>query len=135
MLVPIYSYVSGIDAKILEASDDLGASSWQTFWRVVLPLSLKGIMTGCLVVVLAAFGEFAIPEFIGGGKHAYWGTLVGNNFLLLSDYNAGSAVIFFGIFSLLLSLVIVYYTLQVLLSLISGFVTVPQKILLFKFYD
>jgi len=132
MLLPIYGSISNIDHRIIEASNDLGGSSLQTFWRVILPLSLKGIFFGCLVVILAAFGEFAIPEFIGGGKYAFWGELVKNNFLILSDYNSGSAVMTFGITLLFLSLSFVYVILRFLLLLASHFVSIPQNILLLK---
>jgi spermidine/putrescine transport system permease protein len=132
MLLPIYNSISNIDNKVLEASSDLGGSSWQTFWRVIFPLSLKGIFFGCLVVILAAFGEFAIPEFIGGGKYAFWGELVKNNFLVLSDYNTGSAIITTGIIFLLISMFIVYVSLRILLLIINKFVTIPQNIILLK---
>jgi len=135
MLLPIYNCISNINPRILEASGDLGASSWQTFWRVILPLSIKGIGSGWLVVTLVSFGEFAVPELIGGGKYAYWGNLVVNNFLLLSDYNAGSAVIFFGILVILASLLLIYAALKLLLLVLSHFVTIPQKLLRLNFAD
>lgn len=133
MLLPIYNSISNIDDKVLEASSDLGGSSWQTFWRVIFPLSLKGIFFGCLVVILAAFGEFAIPEFIGGGKYAFWGELVKNNFLVLSDYNTGSAIITTGIAFLLFSMLTIYISLRILLLILNRFVTIPQTIILLKF--
>lgn len=129
MLIPLNVSVSDIDTRIIEASSDLGANGWQTFWRVIFPMSLKGIFSGFVVVLLSAYGEFAIPEFIGGGFYFFWGNLVVNKFLFLSDYYAGGAVMFFGIACLIISMMILYVFLRVVLHVLSYFVEIPQNVL------
>ena len=53
----------------MEASADLGASVWKTFFTVTLPLTVSGIRTGVLLTFVLGFGEFAIPALVGGGKY------------------------------------------------------------------
>jgi spermidine/putrescine transport system permease protein len=76
MILPIYSSLEKFDHRLFEASSDLGATWWQTFWRVVVPVSLPGIRSGFFLVLVPAFGEFAIPELIGGDKKMFVGTVV-----------------------------------------------------------
>lgn len=129
MLLPLYSAVGNINPKVLEASADLGASNWQTFWRVIIPISLRGIFFSFVMVVLSSFGEFSIPELIGGAKYVYWGNLVVNKILFLSDYYAGSAVMFFGIFCLLTSIGMFYFLTRLILWLLSFVIDIPEKVI------
>lgn len=76
MILPIYSSLEKFDRRLFEASSDLGATWWQTFWRVVVPVSLPGIRSGFFLVLVPAFGEFAIPELIGGDKKMFVGSVV-----------------------------------------------------------
>ncbi len=116
MLIPISNAFAAVDYKLIEASSDLGASSIQTFFKVILPMSMKNMFFGFLVVLLASFGEFAIPEFIGGGKSLFWGNLVVNKFLFMADYNMGAALIFCGIGTLFASLLAAYILLRIFLK-------------------
>jgi spermidine/putrescine transport system permease protein len=90
MVMPLYSMIEKIDSRLLEASSDLGATSWQTFKNVTLPLSLPGIKTGVLLVLIPSFGEFVIPALLGGGKNMLVGTLI-SYFFLVSRNNAYGA--------------------------------------------
>jgi len=91
MLMPLYSILEKIQHDVLEASLDLGATHWQTFTRITIPLSLSGIKTGVFLVFVPAFGEFAIPSIIGGGKQMFVGSLVSHYFLVVRDSNLGAA--------------------------------------------
>jgi putrescine transport system permease protein len=78
MILPIYAALEKIDYSLVEASFDLGATPWKTFWRVNVPLSMKGVIAGCVLVFIPAMGEFVIPELLGGpdtvmiGRVLWW---------------------------------------------------------------
>ena len=65
MIMPIYSILEKLDIRLREASLDLGATRWETFMRVTVPLSMPGIKTGFFLVFIPAFGEFVIPILLG----------------------------------------------------------------------
>jgi len=65
MILPLYANLEKHDATLLEAAADLGARPWRAFLRVTLPLSLPGIMAGCLLVFIPAVGEYVIPSLLG----------------------------------------------------------------------
>lgn len=81
MVMPLYTALDRLDVRLLEASADLGATSWQTFWHVIVPLTRDGIWSGFFLVLVATFGEFTIPTLMGGGKQLYVGTLISDYFL------------------------------------------------------
>jgi spermidine/putrescine transport system permease protein len=91
MIMPLYSILEKIQHDVLEASMDLGATHWQTFTRITIPLSLSGIKTGILLVFVPAFGEFVIPSLIGGSKYMYVGSLITHYFLVARDNQLGAA--------------------------------------------
>ncbi len=76
MLLPIYSSLERFDHKLIEASLDLGAGSWHTVRRVIIPLSGRGIRSGIFLVFIPSFGEFAIPELMGGDKWVFAGNVI-----------------------------------------------------------
>jgi spermidine/putrescine transport system permease protein len=75
MILPLYASIEKVPRRLLEASQDLGASPWTTFWRVAVPLTVPGIAAGAILVFIPVFGIFALPEFLGGAS-AY---MVGNH--------------------------------------------------------
>jgi spermidine/putrescine transport system permease protein len=91
MILPLYAVLEKIDGRFIEASMDLGANTWQTFTKVVLPLSLPGISTGFLLVFIPVFGELVIPAVLGGGRHMYVSTLISYYFLTTRNLALGSA--------------------------------------------
>lgn len=107
MIMPIYSVLQKVDKNLLEASQDLGATKWQTFKRVTLPLSASGIQTGMLLVCIPAFGEFVIPMIMGGARDFYVGSLITHYMLSSGNEQLGaaftclSACILFGIIQLI----------------------------------
>lgn len=76
MTLPIYSSLEKFDPTLIEASMDLGATKSQTFRRVVLPVLMPALRTGFFLVFIPAFGEFVIPELMGGDKFMYVGSVV-----------------------------------------------------------
>lgn len=91
MILPIYSAIEKLQHQLREASADLGATPWQTFTRITLPLSLSGIKTGILLVMVPSFGEFVIPELMGGAKYMMTGSLISYYFLVARDNAVGAA--------------------------------------------
>ena len=68
MIISIYTVLAKLDKALIHASHDLGANPLQTFLRVVLPLSLPGVISGITLVFLPAVSTFVIPKFLGGGQ-------------------------------------------------------------------
>jgi len=81
MVLPLYACLEKQDPRLLEAALDLGATPWQAFRRVTLPLSRPGIAAGCLLTFIPALGEFLVPRLLGGGKVPMLGTLIEDQFL------------------------------------------------------
>jgi len=73
---PIYSVMMGMDLNLEKAAQNLGASRWQTFWRVTFPLSLPGIGAGALLVFIMALGFFITPALLGGRKEQMLSNLI-----------------------------------------------------------
>ena len=76
MVLPIYSALERFDKTLIEASRDLGASSFETWYHIVLPLSMSGVVSGFLLVFVPSFGEFAIPGLMGGDKYLFVGPVI-----------------------------------------------------------
>jgi spermidine/putrescine transport system permease protein len=112
MLLPLYSSMGKITQDVIEASLDLGASWIQTFRFVVIPLSWSGIKTGFLLVLVPAFGEFAIPSLIGGAKKLFVGSLMTHYFLIMHDPSRGSAFTIISLFALFITVGILYTIVQ-----------------------
>lgn len=91
MLLPLYSSFERLDRRLLEASKDLGATSWETMRNITIPLMMGGIRTGALLVFIPSFGEFVIPALLGGDKSMYIGTTITHYFLAVRDVSSGSA--------------------------------------------
>jgi spermidine/putrescine transport system permease protein len=86
MILPLYASIEKLPRKLLEASQDLGASPWRTFWSVTIPLTMPGIGAGCILVFIPAVGIFALPELLCGERL----TLVGNLINILFKDNPRS---------------------------------------------
>ncbi len=81
MVMPLYSSLEKMDFRLVEASLDLGASWGQTLRRIILPLTKRGLKAGFFLVYIPSFGEFAIPELMGGDRWMFVGTVVSNYIL------------------------------------------------------
>ncbi|MBR1937123.1 MAG: ABC transporter permease [Bacilli bacterium] len=95
MILPIYSSVSKIDRSLIEAAKDLGASKWQVFKNIYLPLTISGLFNGSLMVFIPAIGYFFISDILGGGKIMIIGNLIKNQFLTARNWPLGSALSIF----------------------------------------
>jgi spermidine/putrescine transport system permease protein len=91
MVLPVYSILERFDRSLVEASADLGASPFQTVLRVVVPLSLPGILSGFALVFVPSFGEFAIPALMGGEKYLFVGSVISQYILANKTISFGAA--------------------------------------------
>jgi len=92
MVLPIYTSLTRMDGAILEAAQDLGASPRTVFFRVVMPLSLPGIISGITMVFMPAVATFIIPNLLGGRQYFMLGNLIEQQFLNIGNWNFGSVV-------------------------------------------
>lgn len=92
MILPIYTVISKIDKKLLEASEDLGAGKRQTFMKVIFPLSLPGVLSGTIMVFMPAVTTFVITRLLGGGKTSMIGNVIEQQFLSARNWAFGSAL-------------------------------------------
>jgi spermidine/putrescine transport system permease protein len=90
MIFPIFAVLDKLDASLEEASADLGASPWQTFLRVTLPLSMSGVISGVIMTFLPSATAFAIPQRLGGGRILLIGNVIERLFKTGVNYNLGS---------------------------------------------
>ena len=81
MILPIFTVLSGIDRRYIEAAQDLGANRRQTFRRLILPLSLPGVLSGIMMVFIPSVSTFAISRLLGGGLHWLLGDVIDMQFL------------------------------------------------------
>jgi len=106
MVLPIYSTLSKMDKSLLEAAEDLGGNKAVVFRRVILPMSLPGVMSGITMVFMPAVTTFVIPKLLGGGQYTLIGNLIEKQFLLVSDWNFGSALSFILMVIILISMAV-----------------------------
>ncbi|WP_225612034.1 ABC transporter permease [Paracoccus sp. PAR01] len=106
MFLPLYSAVDNLDRALIEASMDLGANRIQTFFKVILPQTLPGIMGGAVIVFIPSVGNFIVPDLLGGARGLMIGNLVEQQFLSARNWPFGAA----------LSMIIMSVVLLVLLS-------------------
>jgi spermidine/putrescine transport system permease protein len=92
LILPLYAVLEKIDGTVLEAAWDLGGGRVRTFVSVILPLSLPGVATGCLFVLIPSMGAFITPELLGGTRSIMIGSIVAQQFGVAYDYPFGSAL-------------------------------------------
>ena len=92
MVLPLYANLEKHDPTLREAARDLGASSWQRFWRITWPLSLPGVYAGGALVFIPALGIFAIPDILGGPDDSLIGNVIKQQFLETRDWPFGSVL-------------------------------------------
>jgi spermidine/putrescine transport system permease protein len=91
MILPLYAVFEQLREDLLEVSSDLGAARWRTFRYVVLPLTMPGVLAGCLLVLIPAVGMFYVADVLGGAKHLLIGNVIKNQFLDARDWPFGAA--------------------------------------------
>ena len=92
MTLPLYSVLEKMDHSLVEASKDLGASNVQTFFRVIFPLSLSGVVSGVIMTLLPSMTAFALPERLSGGKTLLIGNIIEDYFMKTSNINGGAMI-------------------------------------------
>ena len=106
MILPLYGYLNKFDLNLIDASKDLGLNRIKSFFRVILPLSLPGIIAGSLLVFIPVVGEFIIPEMLGGSDKLYYGKILWEEFFVNRNWPGASALAFTGIIVLVLPIII-----------------------------
>ena len=92
LILPIYTVMSKIDISLFEAADDLGASAWQRLRRVVMPMSLPGVISGITMVFVPSVSTFYISQKLGGGKIMLIGDAIERQIQQQYNYNLGAAM-------------------------------------------
>lgn len=108
MILPLYAAIEKLDHRLLEAAKDLGANSFQRFVKVIIPLTMPGIIAGCLLVLLPAMGMFYVADLLGGAKVLLVGNVIKSEFLISRNWPFGSAISI-GLTILMALLIFVYY--------------------------
>jgi spermidine/putrescine transport system permease protein len=92
MFLPLYASIEKLDRGLLEASQDLGATRTQTFVRIILPLTMPGIVGGSIIVFIPSLGNFIVPDVLGGAKVLMMGNLVEQQFLSARNWPFGATL-------------------------------------------
>ncbi len=92
MILPLFANLVKHDASLLEAASDLGSSTFNSFWKITIPLSKNGIIAGCMLVFIPVVGEFVIPELLGGPETLMIGRVLWQEFFNNRDWPVASAL-------------------------------------------
>jgi putrescine transport system permease protein len=92
MVLPLYANLVKHDQSLLEAAADLGSSTYNSFWKITVPLSKNGIIAGCMLVFIPVVGEFVIPELLGGPETLMIGKVLWQEFFNNRDWPVASAL-------------------------------------------
>jgi putrescine transport system permease protein len=118
MVLPLYATLEKLDDTLLEAARDLGCTQTGAFWKVTFPLSMPGVMAGCLLVFIPAIGEYIVPELLGGADSLMIGRQLVNEFEKNRDWPFASA--FAIILLMILIIPIIFYQRQQARELEAG---------------
>jgi ABC-type spermidine/putrescine transport system permease subunit I len=88
LILPLYAALDRIDRSVIEAARDLGASSWQAFRRITLPLSKQGILAGVVIIMLPMFGDYYTPDLLSGRADT---RMIGNEIFLFVNTGIGGS--------------------------------------------
>lgn len=92
MILPIFNVLNDMDKDLIQASRDLGANSWQTLWRLIVPLSMPGVKSGVQSVFIPSLSLFMITRLIGGNRVITLGTAIEEHFLTTQNWHMGSTI-------------------------------------------
>ena len=107
MVLPIYNALIEINPSLLNASRDLGATSWHTFRRIVFPLSMPGVKAGIQAVFIPSLSLFMITRLIGGNRVITLGTAIEEHFLTTQNWGMGSTI---GVVLILAMFIVMFVT-------------------------
>jgi spermidine/putrescine transport system permease protein len=111
-MLPIFSSLQNINVDLIEAARDLGAGRWSTFFKVVLPLSMPGVITGFTFAFVISAGDYVTPQMVGGTKGTMVGRIIQDQFGLTYNWPFGSALAYFMIISLVMIVNVVIWALR-----------------------
>ncbi len=94
MILPIYSVLSKVDVSLLEAAQDLGSNKYHSFKRIVVPLSVPGLLSGITMVFVPCVSTFYITQKLGGGQIVLIGDVIESQFQTSNNYNLGASLSF-----------------------------------------
>ena len=92
MFLPIYSSVEKLDLNLQQASEDLGATPFTTFRKITLPITMPGIVSGCILVFIPSLGNFVVPDILGGAKVLMIGNMIEQQFLYARNWPFGATL-------------------------------------------
>ena len=106
MILPLYNSINKIDKNVLNAARDLGANYFQTLVRVIIPLSVPGIISGITMVFVPSLTTFVVSEMLGGGKILLIGNVIEQEFTQNSNWYQGSGLSIVLMIFIIISMVI-----------------------------
>ena len=109
MILPIYSILNKMDRSLVEAAQDLGSSKAQVFRKVILPLSLPGVISGITMVFVPCVSTFYITQKLGGGQIVLIGDVIETQFQSANNYNLGASLSFVLMILILICLGVMNY--------------------------
>ena len=92
MILPIYNSMTRIGRDVVDAAKDLGANAFQVFIKIILPLTVSGVLSGIIMVFVPALTSFVISDLLGGGKVLLIGNVIEQEFMQSMDWNMGSGL-------------------------------------------
>jgi spermidine/putrescine transport system permease protein len=110
MVLPLYASIEKLDFSLVEAAQDLGANTLTAFRRIVLPLTMPGIVAGAIITFIPSIGAYITPDLLGGAKSMMIGNLLQQQFLEVRDWPFGSAVGFILMVTVLLATLVYFRT-------------------------
>ena len=108
MILPLYASIDRLDRRLIEAGRDLYGAGPQTFRRVVLPLTMPGVIAGSILVFVPSMGAYVTPELLGGGKETLLGSYIVTQFLTARNWPVGASLSFV-LMSVMLASTIIYF--------------------------
>jgi spermidine/putrescine transport system permease protein len=108
MILPLYASIERIDWRLVEASRDLYSTGFKSFTKVVLPLSLPGVIAGSILVFVPSLGAYVTPEILGGGRETMLGSYIVTQFLTARNWPVGASVSFV-LMSVMLVATVIYF--------------------------
>lgn len=106
MVLPLYANLVKHDNRLLEAAYDLGAKPFEAFYKITIPLSMAGIIAGCMLVFIPAVGEFVIPELLGGPNVKMIGKVLWEEYFIANDWPRASAIAIVMLFMLVIPIML-----------------------------
>jgi spermidine/putrescine transport system permease protein len=108
MVLPLYGNLEKMNWSLLEAAADLGANTWHSFIRILLPLTMPGIVAGSIIVFIPSLGAYVTPDLMGGGRVTLLGNLLQQQFMTVRNWPFGSAIGFI-MMAIMLAAIVIYF--------------------------